>query len=69
MTTNKTLSRRLQRLEEELVPLEERIVRVWQVVLVDSDGCCRDGERIEWSPPRPVSTRRPTVPAFRKRYR
>jgi hypothetical protein len=27
--------------------LEESMVRVWQIVYVDSDGCCRDGERIE----------------------
>jgi hypothetical protein len=47
MTTNKTLARRLERLEEELAPLEESMVRVWQIVYVDSDGCCRDGERIE----------------------
>jgi hypothetical protein len=29
--------------------LEEPIVKVCQIVLVDLDGCCRDGERIEWS--------------------
>jgi hypothetical protein len=68
MTISRTLSRRLERLEEEVAPLEAPAVRVWQIFYVDSDGSRREGERIEWSPPRTNSARQ-TVPAFRKRYR
>jgi hypothetical protein len=66
MTISKTLSRRLERLEEQIAPLEEP--RVWQIVYVDSDGNRTDGERIEWSR-RPDGALRPAIPAFRKPYR
>jgi hypothetical protein len=57
---NRSLSRRLERLEEVITP--ETVRRVWQIVIVDSDGSRREGEKIEWQAPRPV-------PAFRRRYR
>jgi hypothetical protein len=57
---NRNLSRRLERLEEQVAPLAEP--RVWQIVIVDSDGSRREGEKIEWQAPRPV-------PAIRKRGR
>jgi hypothetical protein len=57
---NRNLSRRLERLEEVITPASVR--RVWQIVIVDSDGCRRDGEKIEWQAPRPVR-------ALRKRGR
>jgi hypothetical protein len=69
MTIRRILSRRLERLEEELAPLEEPMVRVWQIVYLDSDGNTTEGERLEWSPTRPGSTRQPVVPPYRKRYR
>jgi hypothetical protein len=56
----RNLSRRLERLEDRMMP--EVVRRVWQIVYVDSDGSRREGEKIEWQAPRPV-------PAFRKRYR
>jgi hypothetical protein len=43
---NRNLSRRLERLEEELAPVEVR--RIWQIVYVDSDGNRTEGEIIEW---------------------
>ena len=57
---SRTLSRRLERLEEVITP--ETVRRVWQIVIVDPDGSRREGEKIEWQAPRPI-------PAFRKRYR
>jgi hypothetical protein len=56
----RNLSRRLERLEDRMMP--EVVRRVWQIVYVDSDGSRREGEKIEWQAPRPVA-------AFRKRYR
>ena len=57
---NRNLSRRLERLEEVITP--ETVRRVWQIVIVDSDGSRREEEKIEWQAPRPVR-------ALRKRYR
>jgi hypothetical protein len=42
----RTLSRRLERLEELTMPVREH--KVWQIVIVDSDGSRRDGPTIEW---------------------
>jgi hypothetical protein len=56
----RNLSRRLERLEDRMMP--EVVRRVWQIVTVDSDGSRREGEKIQWQAPRPV-------PAFRRRYR
>jgi hypothetical protein len=56
---SRNVSRRLERLEELITP--ETVRRVWQIVIVDSDGSRHEGEKIEWQAPRPV-------PAFRKRY-
>jgi len=67
MTIRRTLSRRLERLEEESAPMGETMV--WQIVYVDSDGSRREGEKIEWTPPRIVHPARAGMPAFRKRYR
>ena len=53
--TGRSLSRRLERLEEELMPEDE--LKVWQIVIMDSDGTKTLGERIEWSAAyrRPIS--------------
>ena len=56
----RNLSRRLERLEEVITP--ETVRRVWQIVIVDADGSRREGEKIEWQGPRPVT-------ALRERYR
>lgn len=50
---NRTLSRRLERLEEQIAPLEE--LKVWQIIFVDSDGSREDGPRLEWSARRPAA--------------
>jgi hypothetical protein len=63
--TNKTISRRLARLEVELAPSPEP--RVWQIVFLDSDGNRKDGKSIEWFPPKAARTFRPPDPASRKR--
>jgi hypothetical protein len=49
--TSKSLSQRLERLEERIAPLEVR--KAWQIIFVDSDGSRKEGPRIEW-PARPV---------------
>ena len=60
MLISRNLSRRLERLEEHVMP--EIVRKVWQIVIVDSDGSRREGEKIAWQAPRPAR-------AFRKRYR
>jgi hypothetical protein len=45
--TSRSLARRLERLEEQTMPIDEP--KVWQIVLVDSDGTQTLGQRIEWS--------------------
>lgn len=52
MAISRNLSQPLERLEEQLAPPPEP--RVWQIVIVDSDGCCHDGDTVTWQPPRPV---------------
>jgi len=42
------LHRRLERLEEQTMPMDEP--KVWQIVLKHSDGTQTLGDRIEWSP-------------------
>ena len=42
----RALSRRLGRLEEQLKPAEEP--RIWQVVIVDSNGGRTDGPQVAW---------------------
>jgi hypothetical protein len=42
----RTLYRRLERLEEQTMPTDE--LKVWQIVLVNSDGTQTLGEQIEW---------------------
>ena len=45
---SRNLHRRLERLEEQTMPMDEP--NVWQIVMVDSDGTQTLGEQIEWSP-------------------
>jgi hypothetical protein len=44
-----TLQKRLKKLEAEFNPTQEP-PRVWQIVIVDSDGSRRDGDKIQWQP-------------------
>jgi hypothetical protein len=50
---NTNLFRRLERLEEQVAPLEVR--REWQIIFVDSDGSCEDGPLIGWPATRPAA--------------
>ena len=50
---SKSLSRRLERLEEQMAPPPQP--RVWRILIFGSDG--RDAETITWQPPRPVQRR------------
>lgn len=52
----RSLSRRLERLEEQVAPLAEP--RVWQIVIVDSDGSRRNDSIIKWQPPLPAQRKR-----------
>ncbi len=53
---NRSLSRRLERLEEQIMPLSVR--KVWQIITVNSDGTKEPtGITIEW-PSRPAPDRR-----------
>ena len=60
MTRN--LYRRLERLEEQTMPMDEP--KVWQIIILDSDGTQTLGDQIEWPScgPRP----RPWVPQSRR---
>jgi len=60
----RNITRRLERLEEITMPV--RAHKTWQIIIVDSDGSRREGEKIEWQAGTPVQG---NVPAFRKRYR
>jgi hypothetical protein len=44
----KSIYQRLARLEEQMMPTDE--IKVWQIVITDSDGTKTLGDRIEWSP-------------------
>jgi hypothetical protein len=44
----RALYRRLERLEEQTMPMDEP--KVWQIVFRHSDGTQTLGDRIEWSP-------------------
>ena len=57
----RSLYRRLERLEEQTMPMDEP--KVWQIVFVDSDGTQTLDDRIEWSPC--VRRPRPWVPQSR----
>jgi hypothetical protein len=47
--TSRSLARRLERLEEQVIPEDER--KVWEMIIVDSDGTrTPTGIRIEWRP-------------------
>jgi hypothetical protein len=61
---SRSLSRRLEQLEECMMP--ETVRRVWRVMLLNSDGSVEEVEKIEWQAPRSVQG---NAPAFRKRYR
>jgi hypothetical protein len=43
------LQKRLKKLEDRMIP-QQVPIRIWQIVLVDSDGSRQDGPLIEWSP-------------------
>jgi hypothetical protein len=60
---SKNLSRRLERLEESVIPLTER--KVWQIVILNSDGTRQNGRTITWQ--RRVPTRE--TQTSRNRYR
>lgn len=45
---NRTLKRRLERLEQQTMPIDEP--KVWQIVFRESDGTQTLGDQIEWSP-------------------
>jgi hypothetical protein len=47
----RNLSWRLERLEEQVAPLEAR--KAWRIIFVDSDGSRTDGPIIEWLARRP----------------
>ena len=48
--TSRSLVRRLERLEEQVMPEDER--KVWEIIIVGSDGTrTPTGERIEMPPP------------------
>ena len=48
--TSRSLVRRLERLEEQVIPEDER--KVWEMIIVDSDGTrTPTGIRIEMPPP------------------
>jgi len=51
----RNLSRRLERLEEQIMPAT--VSRVWQIMIVDSDGVVEEGPKIEWQAPKPVKRR------------
>lgn len=61
---NRTLSRRLQRLEEQVAPLEVR--KTWQIICVDSDGSRKEGPIIEWPARRPAAAQ-PALQGNQKR--
>jgi hypothetical protein len=43
----RSLARRLERLEEQVIPDDER--KVWEMIVVDSDGTrTASGIRVEW---------------------
>jgi hypothetical protein len=44
----RTLYRRLERLEQQTMPIDEP--KVWQIVFRNSDGTETLGDRIEWYP-------------------
>jgi hypothetical protein len=44
--SSRNLSRRLERLEERVMP--PTVSKVWQIVYVDSDGRMHEGDKIEW---------------------
>ena len=55
--TSKSFARRLERLEEELIPEDDS--KVWEIILVDSDGTSTpSGIRIEWPTPGSVHSHR-----------
>lgn len=48
--TGRSLSRRLERLEEELIPEDDP--KVWEIIVVESDGTrTPTGIRVEMPPP------------------
>jgi hypothetical protein len=58
----RTLHRRLERLEEQTLPMDEP--KVWQIIILGSDGTRTLGERIEM--PSYGRSRAPWVPRTRR---
>jgi hypothetical protein len=58
---SRNLSRRLERLEEELAPME--VVTVLQIVGVSPDGSQKNGPRFEVRVRRPTAARLPRSPS------
>ena len=58
----RSLSRRLERLEQRVMPATVR--RVWRIVIIHPDGRREHGEKLEWLAPA-----RRDVPASGNRYR
>lgn len=67
MTISRTLSRRLERLEEEIASLGE--IKVWQLVYINADGSRTDGKAIELSAPRGCQHGSTGGSGLSKRYR
>jgi len=51
----RSLSRRVERLEEQITPIT--VSRVWQIMIVDSDWVVEEGPKIEWQAPKPFKRR------------
>jgi hypothetical protein len=63
----RTLSRRLVKLEESMIPSIER--KAWQIVIFDSDRSRRDGPVIEWQRLGRSNRFQRAVPVSSARYR
>ena len=64
--TRSSLARRLERLEEQVIPEDER--KIWEMIIVDSDGTrTPSGIRVEMPPPRRL--RESSVPTSLRRLR
>jgi hypothetical protein len=61
---SRNITRRLERLEHATMPAGIR--KVWQIVILDSDGSRRDGPTIEWPSTGPSE---PLLERFRSQSR
>lgn len=61
MAMSRNLSRRLERLEERMIPSTVR--KVWQIITINSDGTTApSGFSVEWSSNRAPNRRQGTCP-------